>query len=72
MSATVAPSSAAASTSRSRVVSGFAAERSAEPASSGSITVAPEATRRMESARPSAGWSLTRNPLTPLAIARCR
>src|SRR5215204_6248830 len=65
MSATVAPSRAATSTSRSRPVKGLAPPASVAAASVGSTTRSPAATRRMAAARSSVGASLTTKPSTP-------
>ena len=72
MSATVAPSRAAVSTSRSRPVSGLVPAASVCAASAGSTTRSPRATRRTASASCSAGASLTTNPNAPDSIARRR
>ena len=72
MSATVAPSTAALRTSRSRGVSGLGPALSAAAASAGSMTRSPASTRRIAAASSSTGPSLTRNPDAPASIARRR
>ena len=72
MSATVAPSREATSTSRSRPVSGDAPPARVAAASAGSTTRSPSATRRTASASCSAGASLTTKPSAPDSIARRR
>ncbi len=62
MSATVAPSRAATSTSRSRPVSGDVPPASVAAASAGSTTRSPRCSRRTASASCSAGASLTTKP----------
>src|SRR2546423_477976 len=72
MSAIVDPSAAAASTSRSRSVSGFGPADRAAAARAGSTTRSPASTRRIAAASSSTGPSLTRNPLAPASMARRR
>ena len=72
MSATVLPSLAALSTSRSRAVSGLVPVASDSAASAGSTTLSPLWTRRTASTSCSGGASFTTNPAAPAAIALAR